>query len=404
VSNSLYSGSGPALTAVGTPLVVGVDIGVSEGGVWLYSYRWWVPTGGDTESGQLFCLYQITGTDSGTLIPNSTATGGTLTADAWNVIPLPSPLLLAPSYNPPLADDIGTTYGAAYMACTGKQFVNGFPEAKSVFGSGDPDSGGITSGPLYAFSSLSGTNPAGSAASPQWIPQCPYTTELTDPTAGMPTQNDTDANLGMDVVVDTIAPAGASYRMLPNAPVFVVPGVSAQEQAYTLGLAFTLSEACTLDAIWHYSPSGSTVLPSRCGIWNANTQTQVSGTDNSSPSWSGAAGSGWVSCSYSGPVLPAGEYVVSTFTSAETSPWFLAQVDWWDTAFPSGITAGPVEFTGTQYHLGNTWTYPATTGAEFDGLDVQVTPSSSAAAGAGGVAGVADDEMNWSKLRFLGVV
>ena len=63
---------------------------------------------------------------------------------------------------------------------------------------------------------------------------------------------------------------------------------------YTLATEFQLSQSCTLDNIWFYSASGATALPTRCAIWNVASQTVVTGTDNTSPSWSGAAGSGWV--------------------------------------------------------------------------------------------------------------
>ena len=60
-------------------------------------------------------------------------------------------------------------------------------------------------------------------------------------------------------------------------------------------------------------PARVSALPSRCAIWNVTTQAVVPGTDNTSPSWSGTAGSGWVACAYSGVTLPAGDYKVSVY-------------------------------------------------------------------------------------------
>jgi hypothetical protein len=378
---SLFTGSGPGTgTAYATgDLVEGVNFGVTTGSLWLYGYRQWILPSVQAVTGYKYALYQITGVDASSPatggIPGTIVTAGTLTAGQWNVSLLPAPLLLAPSATP----GTGPTYGAAYHACVGQPAAawGAFPETKNIFGTGDPSSGGISNGPLYGFSSVSGTTPVGGTAN-QWLPQMAFTTSIADPTSGMPTQNDTDANLWIDVLVSTVPPAGASYQMLPTMPAFNVPGVGAQQSAYTLGTAFTLTAPATLKAIWHYSPPGSTVLPSRCGIWNANTQVEVAGTDNSSPAWSGAAASGWVSCTYAaGPTLPAGNYVVSTFTAAGTSPWFLAQTLWWSSAFPSGITQGPISFTGTQYNHSPTWTFPATTAPEYDGVDVQFAPAGS---------------------------
>jgi hypothetical protein len=406
---SIFSGSGPSTgTAYATgDLVEGVNFQVGTGGLWLYGYRQWILPSVQAVTGYKYALYQITGVDAASPasggIPGSVVTAGTLTAGQWNVSLLSTPLLLSPGYT---TDAIALTYGAAYHACVGQPAAawGAFPETKNQFGTGDPDAGGITSGPLTAYSSLSGSLPVGGSS--QWLPQMAFTTSISDPTSGMPTQNDSDANLWVDVLISTVAPAGASYQMLPTMPAFNVPGAGAQEQGYTLGTAFTLTQPCVLNAIWHYSPPGSTALPTRCGIWNATTHTEISGTDNSAPSWSGAAASGWVSCTYaSGPTLPAGNYVVSTFLAAETSPWFLAQTLWWSTAFPSGITQGPVEFTGTQYNLGPAWTFPATTAAEYDGVDVQFTPAAiPPAAPAVAVPGTTGEENRGNPLRKLSLL
>jgi hypothetical protein len=384
-------GSGPSSgTAYSGPLIVGTMFCVTEGGQWFEGYWWWVPgTNGDTASGQVFCLWQLASASTGMIVPGSTVTAGALTPDAWNFIPVSTPLLLSPSS--------GNSYGAVYNAATGKTFTSGFPETKNQFGSGDPYSAGIVNGPLAAPSSSGGSAAAGSAFS--WTkPQCPFSTSSSDPTSAMPGQNDNDANLWLDIQVTDQAPSGASYRAFPNAPEFVVPGSSAQSAAYTLGLHFELTQESALTRIWHYSPAGVTVLPSRCAIWDAATQTEVAGTDNSSPAWSGAAGSGWVSCDYtsSGVTLATGtEYVVSTFTADNTDPWFLASASWWGGSpgpFSGGITQGPLEILANSaatpgndsWHEGTTWTYPATsTNPEYDGLDVEVTPQSAPVTGTG---------------------
>lgn len=376
-SYSLFPGNGPSTgTAYATgDLVEGTAFGVTSGGLWLNAYRVWILPTVQTLTGYKFSLYQVTGAAAGSIIPNSTVVAGPLTAGAWNLVPLAAPLLLSPAF---ASDTLATTFGSAYMACIGNTTAawGAFPETKNIFGTGDSDSGGISNGPLFAFSSSSGSNPVGGTA--QWVPQMAFTTSIADPSAGMPTQNDSDANLWLDLLLSTLPPASPSYRMLPNMPVFTGP--SPQALAYTLGTPFIISQPHTLDEIWHYSPPTATILPSRCGIWNTSTQTEVAGTDNSAPSWSGAAGSGWVSCSYAGVTLPAGSYVASTFTSNNTATWFLAETGWYSTAFPTGIVQGTVTYPGPSvYNLGAVWTYPATTNTEYDGVDVRLTPVSAPA-------------------------
>ena len=113
----------------------------------------------------------------------------------------------------------------------------------------------------------------------------------------------------------------------------------------------------------------------------------VSGTDNTSPSWSGAAGSGWVSCAYSGVTLPAGDYKVAVFYGGG-SQWYQATTGYWASggAGASGITAGPVSAPGTSgatspgqatYNPGS-WAYPQTYSngnGENYWVDVEVTPT-----------------------------
>lgn len=382
-------------TVPGPPSVVpysgaygaGVLFSVTSGGKWLKAYRWWVAASGqDTAAGQRFALWQVNSQGlPPKLVPGSVVTAGPL-VPGWNVIPLPSPLLLTPGAQ--------QAYGAVYCAVTAKTFTAGFPEAKNQFGAGQPYAAGIASGPLTGYSSTGGSLPAGGGQA--WgKPQQPYMLAA-DPTAAMPAVNDSDAFLGMDVLVTDTAPGAQSYRGFPNSPLFVVQGVSAQASAYTIGLHFTLSRPCRLTRIWHYSPPGSTALPSRCAIWDGGTQAVVSGTDNQSPAWSGAAASGWVSCDYgaSGAILQAGkEYIASVFTADGTSPWFLAQASFWGGSpgpFSAGIDQGPLTLLGNAAaHPGQdswaqspVWQWPGTsTNPEFDGLDVEVTSVASSGTG-----------------------
>jgi hypothetical protein len=188
----------------------------------------------------------------------------------------------------------------------------------------------------------------------------------------------------MDLQVGTTPPAGTSYRLWPSYP--TLPGVvSIDTVGYTMANEFQLSQSCTLDNIWFYSGPGATALPTRCAIWNVGTQAEVAGTDNSSPSWSGPAGSGWVACAYSGVTLPPGDYKVAAF-SAGGSRWYQVTPDYWSNGGPgaNGIKSGPLMAPGTStatspgqgtYNPGS-WAYPLTggTGENF-WVDAEVTPS-----------------------------
>jgi hypothetical protein len=351
------------------PFLAGVAFEVTSGGMWLDGYWWWVCSSGQSTSPQKFGLWAVHSNGIGSLISSATVTSGALTAGQWNYVPLTNPVPL--------------TIGVCYNACTG--FSNGFPITNNQFGSGEPFSGGIVNGPLSAFSDQSGSLPA-----PGSVPQGLFGVAGTDPTVNMPANGSNSANFWMDVLVDTNAPTGSSYRLWPNYPVVLgaASGASGDTSGYTLATEFQLSQSSTLDKIWFYSASNSGALPSRCAIWNEATQAVVAGTDNTSPSWSGGAASGWVSCSYTGVTLPAGNYKVAVF-SPGGSKWFLPTVNYWGTGGPGGkgITAGPVTAPGlsaatspgqSTYNPGS-WGYPQTYASAGNGenfwVDVEVTPS-----------------------------
>ena len=349
------------------PFVCGVVMGVTAGGCWLDGYWWWVCPSGQSTAAQKFALWCFYGSGGGSLVANSAVTSGALTAGQWNYVPLAAPLPLA--------------MGATYVAATG--FTGSFPDTNNQFGSGDPYSGGIVSGPLTAYSDTSGSNP-----SPLNTAQAVFSVAGTDPTGNMPIYGSSSSNFWMDVQVDTSPPSGTSYRLWPSYP--TIPGhVNSDTTGYTLATEFQLSQSCTLGNIWFYSASGAGALPTRCAIWNVGSQSVVSGTDNTSPAWSGAAGSGWVSCVYSGVTLPAGDYKVAVFYGGG-SEWYQATNGYWATGGlgANGITAGPVTAPGTSaatspgqatYNY-SSWAYPQTYSSAGNGecywVDVEVTPTS----------------------------
>ena len=201
-------------------------------------------------------------------------TSGALTAGQWNFVPLAAKLPLA--------------IGATYVASTG--FSNGFPDTNDQFGSGQPYAAGIVNGPLTAYSDASGSLP-----SPFKTAQGVFSVASTDPTVAMPIYGSSACNFWVDLQVDTNPPTGTSYRLWPSFP--TIPGTLNSDTAgYTLATEFRLSQSCALDNIWYFSAAGAGALPARCAIWSVSSQSVVAGTDQTSPSWSGAAGSGWVAC------------------------------------------------------------------------------------------------------------
>ena len=341
----------------------GVVFGVTSGGCWLDGYWWWVCGSGQSTSPQKFCLWQTYNGQQGSVVPGSVVTSGTLNAGAWNFVPLAAKLPIA--------------IGATYVAATG--FSGGFPDTNSQFGSGQPYAAGIVNGPLTAYSDSSGSLP-----SPFKNDQGVFSVAGTDPTASMPIYGSSSSNFWVDLQVDTTPPTGTSYRAWPGYP--TIPGVLDSDTAgYTLAMEFKLSQSCTLDNIWFFSASGAGVLPAQCAIWDVSSQSVVAGTNNTSPSWQGAAGSGWVSCSYSGVTLAAGDYKVAVFY-AGGNKWYQATTGYWASGGTggSGIATGPLTVPGAStatnskqgtFNKGS-WAYPNTDGSgENYWIDVEVTPS-----------------------------
>jgi hypothetical protein len=361
----LTAGPSTAVSYSG-PFEAGVVFTVTSGGCWLDGYWWWVCASGQSTSPQPFTLWQNYNGQQGNVVPGSTVTSGTLTAGQWNFVPLAAKIPLAT--------------GATYVVATG--FSNGFPDTNDQFGSGQPYAAGIVNGPLTAFSDASGSLP-----SPFKTAQGAFSVAGTDPTASMPIFGSSSSNFWVDLQVDTTPPAGASHRLWPSYPT-ITGHINSDVTGYTLGTEFQLSQSCTLDKIWFYSASGAGALPTRCGIWSVSSQSVISGTDNASPSWSGPAGSGWVSCSYSGVTLPAGDYKVAVFYGGG-SKWYQTAIGYWNNngTGASGITSGPLTAPGVSqasspgqstYHTGS-WAYPTTyetsTPGENYWIDVEVTPS-----------------------------
>ena len=325
--------------------IAGVNFEVTTGNMWFTGYWWWVPgTNGDTGA-QKFALWNATGAATGVLLPAATVTSGTLTAGQWNFVAIPTPIQLAP--------------GMTYCAATGWTAVHGFPDSDTAgSGTGAADSygtgghtAGITNGPLFAFSDTAGGG--GTKPEPWGSAQGVFSTAGTDPSLILPRTASNSANFWIDLQVTDQVPGGynGTYRLYPNTTVTNPQTTQDAAVNYVLATEFTLSQACTLNKIWYYSPAGTAQLATSCRIWliqGADAGTSVA--SNTSPSWSGAAGSGWVSCTFGATTLGAGDYKVSVYNGAGTPDGWGAKdasTNYWDTGVGGGgITWGPVTAPG----------------------------------------------------------
>jgi hypothetical protein len=377
------NGPATATSYVGN-FTTGVVFEVTEDGCWLEGYWWWVADNGPTIP-QKFALWLVTNTGVGVVIPAATVTSGTLST-GWNFVPLPSPIPL--SVGGPQA--VG---GACYLAATG---VNGnFPETDGYFTTNGPAAGGITNGPLVAFSDQSGTFPAPFAMS-----QAVYSLAGTDPSVAMPAEGNQSANFWMDLQVSDSPPTGytGSFRLWPNfSNVTNGTQIANDTGTQTMGTMFSLSQPCLLNNIWLYSPDGVNGLPASTQIWDTASGSLVAGT-NLAADWSGAPGSGWIANSYSGMniVLPAGEYIATVYNdTAETfyleTRGYFGSYDGITGPASAGLTNGPLSAPSNAqavnppggnscyFEGGAAPTYPNDwdhdDGGENRWVDVEVTPS-----------------------------
>lgn len=330
--------NGPASpVAYSGNFIAGVMFAVSGGGKWFNGYWWWVAATGQSTAPVKCALWEVTHVGVGTLVLGSVVTSGTLTAGQWNYIPLPQPIQLAASYDP-----ANSTAGSGYVAAIG---VNGsFPDTNGQFTAGGVYSAGIVNGPLAAYSDTGGT-----LAAPYGMPQGLFTTGGSDPSVTMPGGGSNSANFWVDVQVSDTEPSGysGSYRLWPGKLDSNPSTTLDAAVAYSVATEIRVSKASALNKIWYYSPPGAASLATSCHVWQvtgANSGTSVA--SSLSPSWSGAAGSGWVSCSFTGVTLQPGIYKVSVFNSAGGSGAWSAKdaiTAYWSTgAGSAGITYGPL--------------------------------------------------------------
>jgi Glycosyl hydrolase family 26 len=149
--------------------------------------------------------------------------------------------------------------------------------------------------------------------------------------------------------------------------------------AGTNGIHFTVSSACNLSGVWHYSPSSSTQLPTSIGLYTtqASPATGTLVTSNTA-TWSGAVGSGWVFAPFtSPPALVSGtNYMATQYRNDAVNEWFVYYTVTWPVT--SGVLTAPQDVGAGQgwFDTGTpgSMTFPASqlAGDNF-GMDVQVS-------------------------------
>jgi len=190
--------SGPgASISYGGNWVCGVAFSVTTTGQYLNGYYLWRCDSSQSATAT-FCLYQITGASTGSLVASTTVTGSSFTAGTWNYVPLGAQVAL--------------TSSTPYKACAG--WTGNFADTNSGAGSfvsSYPN--GITSGPLNGYgipTGDGGTNPIPYANTYQGS----YDTGSADPTADYPLNTDGNgANFWLDVQV---GPLAATFLAAPN--------------------------------------------------------------------------------------------------------------------------------------------------------------------------------------------
>lgn len=150
-----------------------------------------------------------------------------------------------------------------------------------------------------------------------------------------------------------------------------------------IGTEFEGSEALTVVRIWTFSGSGLNELPVAVGIYQVSNTTLV--LSDTSPSWSGAAGSGWISVNESVNLSASTRYKVVIQTSGSGTGLNYFEV-YFESGNPGGsdIVNGPLTcFTETDstngqcsYSTSAFPAYPSTdAGSNNYWIDIEVEPT-----------------------------
>jgi hypothetical protein len=311
------------------------------------------------------------------------------TSPSWSGAAGSGQVKYAPTNPPILAAGVNYIAAAAHLTDTGDKFyaiTSGFW------------SGGITNGPLSCPDQADYFDTSGIFAMPQtvygnyniWI-------DVEVSTADIKVSGTAAITLKKMTVAGTLSDNSITQNLFGN----VNPGVSTANDAssYTLGMEFSVSSDSPLTGIRFWSAPDANGLPIGTAIFNLDTPGIVSGTQDDSPSWSGAAGSGWVKNSYDGSViLKAGTHYKVAVRKDTTSNVYSTTPNYWAGAGPgaSGLSNGVVSAPNSSsttgligqdsFFTGGGWTAPDTSFNDSNyWIDVEVRVAPSADSGTAAV-------------------
>ena len=172
-------------------------------------------------------------------------------------------------------------------------------------------------------------------------------------------------------------------------------GYATTEDNGSYGLYFTVNANTTLVAIWFYSPATSTKLPTNTALYSTTSGSPGTGTlvaQNTTPSWSGAAGSGWVrDNSFPSTAITAGTIYVAQYyaTDVKIQGYLFpgsSPAAWFPSSSTSGLINAP-SLVGSAHngpYLNSSNAYPSSNNSNnLNWLaDVEVTSLAPAATGA----------------------
>ena len=119
--------------------------------------------------------------------------------------------------------------------------------------------------------------------------------------------------------------------------------LQADPTAYTMGVQFAVSvSGATLTGIWFYSAASAGALPSTIALYAVSGASLV---HSETPSWVGAAGSGWVRSAFSSPpsLTASANYKACVFFNPAGQNWYSLTANYWSSGAGSGgITNGPL--------------------------------------------------------------
>jgi len=206
-------------TSLGSAWVAGMKFKVTSSGYQLSGYGQWFTNDGTMNTAVTLALWQATGTGTGTVVANSTATISTLTAGTWQYVSLGTPVPL--------------TSGQVYqvVACSGASGC--LPFQGNMFGNGDVYAAGVTNGPLTVFSAASGSNHDSYSDI-----QCSYQASTSSPTSAYPNTDYGDSNAWIDVQITAAAAAAAAPRPLGPVRARLPQHQGASQQIWQPGLSY----------------------------------------------------------------------------------------------------------------------------------------------------------------------